>query len=86
MGCGLLGSLYEEGQGVNQDFKQAKSYYEKSCNLDNNFGCFALGGIYRDGLGVRQDFTTAKQYYGKACDFDNQYGCDEYRRINERGY
>ena len=32
-GCGILGVIYEQGQGVIQDITLAKLYYKKSCDL-----------------------------------------------------
>ena len=32
-GCSNLGFLYNNGKGVRQDHLQAKTYYEKACNL-----------------------------------------------------
>ena len=84
--CGVLGILYDEGQGVKQNYQQAKTYYEKACNLNEGLGCSGLGFLYAEGQGVRQSKRTAKEYFGKTCDLGYQQGCDEYRRLNEQGY
>ncbi|WP_314991161.1 tetratricopeptide repeat protein [uncultured Campylobacter sp.] len=42
-GCTSLGFLYENGQGVKQNFSTAKQYYGKACDLGLRLGC----GDYR---------------------------------------
>ncbi|MBZ7952996.1 SEL1-like repeat protein [Campylobacter sp. RM9939] len=37
--CGAVGGLYENGQGVRIDFKQAKKYYGLACDYGYQFGC-----------------------------------------------
>ena len=39
LGCYNLGFLYENGQGVGQNFSTAKQYYGKACDLGLQFGC-----------------------------------------------
>ena len=43
LGCSILGALYENGQGVKQNFSTAKQYYGKACDLGLRLGC----GDYR---------------------------------------
>ena len=84
--CNNLGVLYENGQGVRQNYQKAAQLYQKGCDGGNALGCSNLGFLYENGQGVRQNFSTAKQYYGKACDLGLQLGCDNYRKLNEKGY
>ena len=49
-GCNNLGVIYAQGQGVKEDYAQAKIYYEKACNLNNELGCNNLGNLYAQGL------------------------------------
>ena len=37
--CYKLGTMYEFGQYVFADQKQAKFYYEKACSMDKKWGC-----------------------------------------------
>ena len=79
--------LYAEGRGVKRDYQQAKTYYEKACNLDEGIGCYNLGWLYEQGLGVKQNKKVskeyyvkqnkkvAKEYYGKACGLGSHDGC-----------
>ena len=89
LACLKLALFYDEGKGVRQDKQQAKSYYEKSCSLNNPTACFRLGMLYQYDKGGIQSFEKAKEYYGKACDMGgigSQMGCDSYRELNEKGY
>ena len=72
--------------GVRQDYQQAKTYYEKACNLKNGKWCSSLGFLYAFGKGVRQNVQTAKKYFGKACSLGEQAGCGAYKILNEKGY
>lgn len=49
VGCIKLGTLYEEGHGVKQSYKQAKKYYDKACNLGDEDGCFYYNALAVDG-------------------------------------
>lgn len=83
--CYVLGTYYNFGFGVKQDYLKARELYKKSCDMKIGVGCFYLATLNHDGLGVRQNLSIAKQYAGKACDFGNQEGCDLYRELNEKG-
>ena len=39
VGCGMLGVMYEKGNGVRQDKYMAKEYYGKACDLGAQDGC-----------------------------------------------
>ena len=84
LGCSGVGILYETGQGVKQDYKKAKTLYEKGCELNDSKGCFNLAVTYKHGKGgVRQSYHQAKEFYGKACDLGLQQGCDKYAELNK---
>lgn len=55
IGCHNLGALYNNGQGVRQDFKKASELYQKACDLGAGEGCFNLGIMLVKGQGVRQN-------------------------------
>lgn len=38
-GCVLLGNAYKYGNGVKQDYSQAKQLYGKACDLGVQLGC-----------------------------------------------
>lgn len=78
----FLGTMYYNGQGVQQDYQKARQWYEKAAAQGESSAQFCLGLLYENGHGVRQDLATAKEWYGKACDNGNQGGCDAYARLN----
>ncbi|WP_422111236.1 tetratricopeptide repeat protein [Helicobacter pylori] len=42
MGCGALGSLYEDGKGVEKNSKKATYFYSKACKLGDKEACEML--------------------------------------------
>ncbi len=53
-GCGALGLLYENGEGVEKNSKKAAQFYSKACDLKDGRGCDELGRLYYDGRGVEK--------------------------------
>ncbi len=70
-GCGALGMLYENGQGVEKDLTKAAQFYSKACDLNNNKGCFNLGALY-----LEKDSKKATALFEKACKLGNQLACE----------
>jgi hypothetical protein len=60
------GTQFHNGQGVPQDYVQARHWYEKSAARGNAFAQVNLGVLYQNGLGVQQDFVQARQLYEKS--------------------
>jgi len=61
-----LGHLYNNGQGVPQDYTKAAQWYEKAAALGNMKAQYHLGALYENGRGVPQDYTKARQWYERA--------------------
>lgn len=80
-----LGVMYENGQGVRQDYVQAVQWYRKASEQGDAQAQFNLGGMYAEGRGVRQDLALAQEWYGKACQNGDQKACDNYQRL-KAGY
>jgi TPR repeat protein len=74
-GCGNLGSLYQNGKGVNQDLGQAAALYRKGCSGDAWGACFFLGVMYESGSGVPRDQSQAIQLYRRSCEGGDGRGC-----------
>lgn len=55
--------MHEEGNGVQQDYLEARRYYEKSAQLDNSLALLYLGNSYKNGFGIEKNYTMAKSYY-----------------------
>src|SRR6516225_1417378 len=63
-----LGLLYDNGQGVTQDYVRAREWYEKAADEGNAEAMFNLGLLYANGQGVTQDYVRAREWYEKAAE------------------
>ena len=61
-----LGVLYLIGQGVRQDYAQARKWLEKAAAQGNAEAQTGLGVLYLIGQGVRQDYAQARTWLEKA--------------------
>lgn len=62
----LLGTLYEQGKGVEKDMDLAVDYMKKSADMGCGPAICALADMYYEGRGVDQDYETAVALYDKA--------------------
>ena len=65
--CALLGSMYQEGTGVEADAAIAAKHYERACDLGEAHGCSALGYLYFDGRGVAHDEAKGRALIDRGC-------------------
>ena len=63
-----LGVLYQNGQGVPQDYAEALTWYRLAADQGNARAQFNLGNMYRDGRGVTQDYAEAIKWFRLAAD------------------
>ncbi|MFZ6750692.1 tetratricopeptide repeat protein [Undibacterium sp. Ren11W] len=61
-----LGVMYENGQGVAKDGKEAAKWYKKSAEQGGSFSQYNLGALYENGTGVAQNYSEALRWYRKA--------------------
>lgn len=61
-----LGVMYCNGEGVRQDYKRARSWFEKAAAQGYAKAQVNLGVMYAKGQGVRQDYARARSWYEKA--------------------
>src|SRR2546430_1355100 len=61
-----LGLLYGKGEGVPQDFAQARQWWQKAAAQGDAQAQVNLGLLYAKGEGVPQDFAQAREWYQKA--------------------
>ena len=66
-----LGVMYDSGEGVEQDFKEAAKWYRKAADQGEAMAQSNLGLMYHQGQGVEQDFKEALKWYQKAADQGN---------------
>jgi TPR repeat protein len=60
------GYMYERGDGVAQDYKEAMRFYLLSAAQGNPVAQFRVGYLFEKGWGVMQDDAQAMQWYTKA--------------------
>ena len=66
-----VAQMYENGDGVPQNYPQAVTWYKKAAeHVPDRGGAgvarSSLGLLYMDGLGVPQDYVTAYMYFALA--------------------
>lgn len=61
--CLLLGLRYETGEGVTQDYAQAKTAYEQAAAGGAALAIYRLGRFYQNGFGVESDAAMAAELY-----------------------
>ena len=63
-----LGVMYDNGQGVTQDYAAAMSWYRKAAEQDDAYAQTNLGFMYANGRGVPRDYAAAISWYRKAAE------------------
>ena len=63
-----LGAMYENGQGVSQDDKEAVRLYTLAAEQGDAWAQYNLGVIYDEGEGVPQDDKEAVKWYRLAAE------------------
>ena len=63
-----IGWMYNNGNGVEQDYAVAMEWYEKAAELGDVIAMYNIGWAYDCGNGVEQDYTVAMEWYEKAAD------------------
>ena len=61
-----LGFMYHQGQGVEQDLKEAVKWYQKAADQGQVNAQYTLGWMYANGRGVEQNYVTACAWYNIA--------------------
>jgi TPR repeat protein len=61
-----IGSMYENGSGVRQDYAEAARWYRKAAERGDARAQYNLGIFHQNGWGVPQDHAEAVKWYRKA--------------------
>ena len=81
--------LYEQGLGVEQDYKKAAELFTAVAGSDNKSATgvvaagYELGTLYEQGLGVEQDLNKAIELYQEAAQYENQEAIEALARLSE---
>ena len=69
-----LGLMYETGEGVEKDDKEAVKWYRKAAEQGDDAAQFNIGQMYRNGKGVADDVVTAYAWENIAAANGNEEG------------
>lgn len=69
----LLGTMYEMGCGVKQDFENAIKYYKLAAENGIEIAYLNIGAFYQFGCGVPKDERKAVEYYQYGANTGNMY-------------
>ena len=58
-----LGSMYDKGEGVTQDFEEAMKWYRKAAEQGSTSAQYKLGAMYSRGDGPLQDYVRAQMWF-----------------------
>ena len=62
----LLGNMYANGKGVEQDYSKAMDWYRKAANYFNASAMCQIGYMYENAQGVAPSFKSAMEWYERA--------------------
>ena len=63
-----LGAMYDNGEGVPQNFAEAMKWYRKAADQGHATALLNLGVMFTIGHGVPQDYAEAMKWFRKAAD------------------
>ena len=69
----LLGTMYELGCGVEQNYENAIKYYKLAVENGVEIAFLNLGAFYQAGIGVSQDDRKAVEYFQAGANAGNMY-------------
>ena len=72
-----LGTMYEFGQGVTNDYAEAMKWYQKAAGQGFSVAQFCLGSMYEKGEGVPRNYAEAAKWYQQAA--VRGYGVAQFR-------
>jgi len=64
----VLGTRYEQGEGVAQDYERAAYWYRKAAAQGDLNAQYNLGVLYFEGKGMAQDYEQAAHWFRKAAE------------------
>ncbi len=63
-----LGVMYDNGEGVPQDYGKAMKWFRKAAEQDFDLAQYDLGVMYYNGQSVPQDYVEAMKWFRKAAE------------------
>jgi|GEM_PF-5201459 TPR repeat protein len=80
-----MGSLYENGQGVGQDYAVALAWFQKAADQNDPTGEARVGYYYEYGYGVDADPGKARAWLKKAANQGNAMAAGELEKLPADG-
>ena len=80
-----LGQLYANGEGVPQDYVQARQWYEKAALQGDASAQLHLGVLYENGNGVPKDYQLALFWFRRSANNGNAMTLTKLGRMYEHG-
>lgn len=77
----LLGTLYENGLGTPQDFREAFRWYQMSAEQDMAEACYKTGLCYEYGAGVEKAYDISLKWYWQAHQLGHQKAYEKYLEV-----
>jgi len=79
-----IGVLYDQGQGVKQDYAEAMRWWRKAADKGVADAMSNIGVLYEQGQGVEQDYAEAMRWYRKAADKGHATAKAALQRLRDR--
>ncbi|MBU5616205.1 SEL1-like repeat protein [Psychrobacter sp. TAE2020] len=73
--------MYEEGEGISQDYNMAMKWYQDSADQDDADAQYRIGVLYAQGKGISKNKLQAQQWYQVACNNSNSRSCTAYSKL-----
>lgn len=68
--AGYLGRMFLRGEGIDQSYQIAETWFKRGVKYGDSLSQFSLGIMYLEGLGVKADPVKAADYFAAAADQD----------------
>ena len=79
----MVGSMYNDGEGVDVDYAQALPWIEKAAAQDYPKAFCQLGAMYVNGSGVTPSWRRAREYYERAIELGLSKSVEYMRGLTE---
>lgn len=80
----MLGIMYENGQGVKQDYEQALSLFNKSSEQGYDQAMLHLAEMYKSGRGTQVDLVQAHKWFNLAGSRGNEFARHSMETVEAR--
>jgi TPR repeat protein len=80
-----IGLMYENGNGVAQNWFSSMEWFKKAADQGNGGGEASVGDLYFNGYGVQQDYAKAMECFKKAADLGDADAEAKIGRMYENG-